>query len=314
MIRTQPVTIGIIFMNPDNYPKFERALESILQKRFFNIKLVLVDNTGQKFFTINQGVNQLDAIVSKATGFPLLRQWKDFIDLSPKGDVVHLIQNEQILGVAENWNNIFRNSGTPVVIYCNDDIIVNRHFDRMIYDTVMKDSPDFDVVSFKEIFPHEDLVKHAWTTISTRDSSDEIGFNGCCWGTTLDVLREVGLRQGTGLPFDPRFKLACYEDLDFYKLATEGSPNFNFLLHGGSFVFHYGASTRNSPMVQRLQSDHTKGLYHIAYNKLQFMAKYGMEDVDELGAFEKTLYKGWGNPEKIHAVERAYLESKGGKP
>lgn len=312
MFRTHPVTIGLIFMNPDNYPRFEQALESILRWRFFNIKLVLVDNTGQKFFTTNPCGNPLDGIISKATGFPLFRQWKDLIDLTPRGDAIQLLQNEQILSVAENWNNIFRYSGTPVVIYCNDDIVVNRHFDWMIYETVMKDSPEYDVVSFKEVPPIEELMKMEWTTVGTRDTSDGIGFNGCCWGTTWDVLREVGMRQGTGLPFDPRFKLACYEDLDFYKLATEGSPSFSFLLHGGSFVFHHGASTRNSLMVQRLQNDHTKGLYHIDYNRMEFLKKYKMT-VEQLKEFEAGLYKGWGDPERLHAVEKAYRTARGDK-
>jgi alpha-ketoglutarate-dependent taurine dioxygenase len=44
-METRPqVSIGLIFMDPENYPKFEKTLESIFRNRYFRIDFILIDN------------------------------------------------------------------------------------------------------------------------------------------------------------------------------------------------------------------------------------------------------------------------------
>jgi len=304
------VTVGLIFMNPKNYHRFMDTLGSILKNRFYSIQLLLIDNTGEDFFTFATSDNLFRSAVRTDTGESMLGRFKDYI--VPE-DEFSFYKNSEIKSVAVNWNTIYKYSDTPVVIFCNDDIIVNEYYDKYIYDTVFGDmfyhgdNSPVGVCSFPEVYPHPVLVNEDWNMDNCRGkyiaNSGVMpiieGFNGACWGTRKTLLEEVARRQPENLPFDERYKLACYEDLDFYEVASGMGYRFNLCYQ--TFVFHYGASTRNSEIMDDLQQKHTEGMYHIEYNRKLFLEKWKMTE-DELKRFEDTLYKGWNDPDKNHPL------------
>ena len=302
------VTIGIIFMNPQNYDKFVKALYSILSKRYFiSIHLVLIDNTGSDFFVVDETTKDPYLVLRrKTTQEPLLLQFKDYVDFD--NDSVQYIKNAECKSVAENWNTIYKVSNSPVVIFCNDDIIVNEYYDRILFNYVFGNpmGERTDIASYCEVYPYPQLLIDGWNQEKCVDGGRKglwnTGMNGACWATRRSVLEEVAKFQPNKQPFDTRYKLACYEDLDFYMTATR-NLRLDFGVVYDSFIFHYGASTRNSDMVKELQNKQMGGSYHIDYNKKVFQEKWKLTD-DQLHGLENSLYKGWNINHLNHIVKQ----------
>jgi len=292
MFRNHQVTVGVIFMNPNNITRFGKTVKSIRENSLFNIELVIINNSPEDFHSCFHNY--------------FYEHFGESSSEFERDNLVLINQPEQ-KSCAENWNTIYENATSPVIIFCNDDIIVNQYFDKIIYDKLMDYTCDkpLGICSFPEAYPHETLLNKDWNYENCRSDSRHIvsGFNGACFGVRKSLLDEVVKWRDDELntrPFDVEYKLGGYEDLDFHDIVCN-HMGYRAEVCFDSFIFHYGASTRNSDVVKELQKTHTGGEYHLDYNRKIFLRKWNWTE-ETLEKFEAEFYKGWNIDQLNHPV------------
>ena len=150
---------------------------------------------------------------------------------------IEVIHNEQNLGCAPAWNQGVKHLATEWTVILNNDTLLTEGWLQGLLRAAEQERLGIVSPAMREGEFNYDLVEYAKDYLEKMATFHRLQFaHGVCFMVRRSTFEQIGY-------FDEGFKIATYEDTDFWRRANQAG--IRIAITGAAFIHHFGFGTQS---------------------------------------------------------------------